>query len=281
MRRILGISNKIAILGVLVVAGCGDGATVDTVEAPASSGIAEAPMLTEPTVVAQLDGPFSNWANFETRFDVPVLIYRLSYCEPPEAFGMSPPWCETAIVDEAGHRVDVEEYDFDGERVLPLFEFDPIELPDGRLLVRTRSMADDAIEGWSQRNPDSVSPGGPVPPIVASKQSPLRLFVYDPDEETLTAVSHWPESRTFTTAISRSLQPDQILHTLILGGGRTVAYTVGFSGAGYDVPYALYLAPIPARAAGRAAAPSSEQFTTVVPTAPPPPTTAHTTTLGP
>ena len=142
-------------------------------------------------------------------------------------------------------------------------------------------MADDAIEGWSQRNPDSVSPGGPVPPIVASKQSPLRLFVYDPDEETLTAVSHWPESRTYSTAISRGLQPDQILHALVLGGGRTVAYTVGFNGAGYDVPYALYLAPIPARAAGRAAAPDSGPTATVAPTAPPPPTTAHPTTLGP
>lgn len=121
-----------------------------------------------------------------------------------------------------------------------------IELPDGRLLVRGRSAADETIEGWSQRNPDAVAPGDPVPPVVANQRPPVRLFVYDPGGETLTAVSRWPESRTYSTAISRGLGPDQILGALMLGGGRTVAFTVGFKGAGYDVPYALYLAPIPA-----------------------------------
>ena len=181
----------------------------------------------------------------------PVLIYRLSYCEPPED-------CESVIVDEVGRPIDAEESDFDGRRVLP-FAFNgdtpsiagfeswghPIELPDGRLLVRGRSAADDGIEGWSQRNPD-YAPDEPVPPIVDNQRPPVRLFVYDPNGETLTAVSHWPESRPYSTAISRGLGPDQILHAVILGGARTVAYTVGFNGAGYDVPHALYLAPIPA-----------------------------------
>lgn len=230
----------------LVVAGCSS-------SGDDSIAIADAPILTEPTIVAELEGSFSNWANFETRSDDPVLIYRLSICEPPED-------CESVIVDESGRPIDAVESDFDGERVLPLFTFDsdrpPIAgfessgdsfaLPDGRFLVRGRSAADVGIEGRSQRNPDAVAPGEPVPPIVANRTLPVRLFLYDPNGDTLTAVSHWPESRPYSTAISRGLGPDHLLDALILGGGRTVANTVGFSGAGYDIPYALYLAPIPA-----------------------------------
>jgi hypothetical protein len=230
----------------LMVAGCSS-------SGDNSIAIADAPILTEPTIVAELEGSFSNWANFETRSDVPIVIYRLSHCEPPAD-------CESIIIDESGRPIDAVESDFDGERVLPLFTFDndspsiagfessddSIALPDGRFLVRGRSAADVGIEGWSQRNPDAAAPGEPFPPIVANQRPPVRLFVYDPNGETLTAVSHWPESRPYSTAISRGLWPDHVLDALILEGGRTVAYTAGFSGAGYDLPYALYLAPIPA-----------------------------------
>jgi len=60
-------------------------------------------------------------------------------------------------------------------------------------------------------------------------------------------VSHVPASHEATTALGTSYGPDTVLEVTMLAGEEAVAYTVGFSGAAYDLTYALYLAPIPSR----------------------------------
>jgi len=36
-----------------------------------------------------------------------------------------------------------------------------------------------------------------------------------------------------------------VLDVVVLTGAQVVAYTLGFNGAGYDIPRDLYVAPIP------------------------------------
>lgn len=135
----------------------------------------------------------------------------------------------------------------DGPQGIPGFEpfNDGLRLPDGRILIRGRWDGDDPVAGWYQRNPDSVAPGEPEPPVNAVVDRPIRLFVVDATAGSAAPVSHVPVVRPFSTAVSVGEGPDVILQFVVLDGGRRVAYTAGFNGAAYDIPYVLYVAPIP------------------------------------
>lgn len=120
-----------------------------------------------------------------------------------------------------------------------------LQLPDGRVLVRGRWDGDELIAGWWQRNPDSVAPGEPEPPVEDVSELPIRLFVVDPEAGSVVPVSHVPVVRPYSTAVSVGEGPDVVLQFVVLDDGVTVAYTAGFSGAAYDVPWVLYEAPLP------------------------------------
>lgn len=74
---------------------------------------------------------------------------------------------------------------------------------------------------------------------------PIRLFLHDPSADLLTPVSEIPASREVSTAVSTSYGPDTVLRVELLPGDRSVAYSIGFNGAAYDIEYSLYLAPLP------------------------------------
>lgn len=119
-----------------------------------------------------------------------------------------------------------------------------ISLADGRLLVRGRSDADEPIAGWHRRNPALV-PEGEESPVIEDLARPIRLFVYDPTHGTLLPVSHIPDVRAYTTAATEGESPDVVLDVVVLEGEQVVAYTSGFNGAAYDIPYEVWVAPIP------------------------------------
>jgi hypothetical protein len=141
--------------------------------------------------------------------------------------------------------LELEEVDGPGD--IPGFEpFNRgLRLPDGRILIRGRWDGDEPIGGWWQRNPASVAPGEPEPPIEEVAERPIRLFVVDPGAGSVVPVSHVPVVRPYSTAISVGEGPDVVLRFVVLDEGARVAYTAGFNGAAYDIPQVLYLAPIP------------------------------------
>lgn len=134
-----------------------------------------------------------------------------------------------------------------GLQGIPGFEpfNDGLRLPDGRILIRGSWDNDDPIARWYQRNPDSVAPAEPQPPVFDAVDRPIRLFVVDATTGSVAAVSHLPVVRPFNTAISVGEAPDVVLNFVVLDSGRRTAYTAGFDGSAYEVPYVLYVAPIP------------------------------------
>lgn len=130
---------------------------------------------------------------------------------------------------------------------IPAFEpfNDPrIVLSDGRFVVRGRWLNDAPVAGWYQRNPALVAHGD-VNPILDNVQRPIRLFIYDPSAGEVTPVSHVPDVRPFSTAVLVGASPDAVLDVVVLSGERAVAYRSGFSGAAYDIPREIYVAPLP------------------------------------
>jgi hypothetical protein len=110
-------------------------------------------------------------------------------------------------------------------------------LDDGRMLIRGEWAEDDVMESWVQFHSEEERRD--------NARRPMRLFVYDPAADVLTPISDVPESHEWSTAVTQSFGPDGVLRVTLLPGGSTVAYSVGFNGAGYDIDTALYLAPIP------------------------------------
>jgi len=78
-------------------------------------------------------------------------------------------------------------------------------------------------------------------------EEPVRLFVYDPDDGSFEAISHYPETRPYSTAIIEGSGPDVVLDVYVVPNDAAVVYTVGFSGAAYDIAYELWIAQIPSR----------------------------------
>lgn len=120
-----------------------------------------------------------------------------------------------------------------------------IPLDDGRVLVVGQSGRDAPIAARYRRNPSSLAPGLPAPEWTEEAQLPVRLFVYDPGGDGLVAVSGIPETHDYATAVSEGTTPDAVLEVRVLPGGRLVAYSVGFRGAGYDSERDIFIAPIP------------------------------------
>lgn len=115
-----------------------------------------------------------------------------------------------------------------------------VELSDGRFLVIAQSFADAEIEGTFQRNL-----GGQFGPETTNRSRPFRLFVVDQDQNTAVPVSDVPTVRPYSTATSQGMSADAVLSLKVLPDESAVVYSVGFSGAAYDLAYELRLAPIP------------------------------------
>lgn len=122
-----------------------------------------------------------------------------------------------------------------------------IMLADGRRVLRGRWDGDDDMVSSWQPNPASVPPGEVVPDPVDTITKPVRLFVYDPETGEIRPVSHVPAIHPYSTAVSVGEAPDAVLDVVVLPGQQTVAYITGFSGAAYDLPREIYVAPIPPR----------------------------------
>jgi hypothetical protein len=76
---------------------------------------------------------------------------------------------------------------------------------------------------------------------------PIGLFLYDPTDDELSPVS---DIRCPARWLQRSrgvLARDTVLRVELLPVGRSVAYSVGFNGAAYDIEHSLDLAPLPSR----------------------------------
>ncbi len=119
-----------------------------------------------------------------------------------------------------------------------------LELPDGRVLVRGSLNADKEVESTGRRI--NLPEGATVEPW-SSSDPPVRLFVYDPADESFVAISHFPELRDFSTAVSESRGPDAIFDIHVVPGTPFVVYTSGRGGAAYSIPFESYLAEIPTR----------------------------------
>ncbi len=110
-------------------------------------------------------------------------------------------------------------------------------LTDGRYLILGRWDEDEPTESWQQPN-DSTE-------RTIEQVRPVRLFLYDPTSELITPISEIPQSHAVSTAVTTSFGPDTVLEVAVLPGEMVVVYTVGFNGAGYDIPNALYMARLP------------------------------------
>ncbi len=170
-------------------------------------------------------------------FDGPVLVVS------------GDPWTVVADAwtDLAENGAGIEPVELDH----PIPDFEPfrrgVPLDDGRFLVRGRWDRDEPIDSWFQRNPNAVPPGEEQPPRTDRSEPPIRLFVVDPERGEVEPISGWPTVRGYSTALSIGATPDLVLQLVVSPDQDAVAYTVGFSGAAYDIPYELWLAPIPPR----------------------------------
>lgn len=114
------------------------------------------------------------------------------------------------------------------------------DLSDGRSLVLGRWLQDDPLETWSV----PLSTEGPGERVDRSDR-PIRLFVVDWETDAVTPVSAIPDSHVLRTATGEHMFFETVLEFDVESDERTVRYTAGWNGAGYDVPYSLWLAPIP------------------------------------
>jgi hypothetical protein len=111
-------------------------------------------------------------------------------------------------------------------------------LGDGRYLIRGRSDRDQPMDSWVERTETGRT---------AEPRRSIGLFPYDPTDDEPSPVSGIPMSSEVSTAISRSFGPDTVLRVELLPGDRSVANSVGFNGAAYDIEHSLYLTPLPSR----------------------------------
>lgn len=136
-----------------------------------------------------------------------------------------------------------------GDAAEPIPGFDSfndprIALSDGRFVVRGRWDGDEPVAIKVQRHPDVVGEGEDNP-ITETLLPPVRLFVWDPAGGEMLPVSHIPDVFPFSTAMSVGESPDVVLDVVVLQGEQVLAYVSGFSGAAYDLPREVYVAPIP------------------------------------
>jgi hypothetical protein len=236
-------------------------------------------LLGEPLQLAG-DDLGSEVHEWDTMPERAIVVYRASVCSEPECeskkatlFAVDErgePWVITDLNDDAQFEIDGEgtvRVSVPGEEVqtfamnspapvvqksvesVPrVFEgipgFEPHNdivavLSDGSFLIRGRWDGDELMETWLQfvNEPERTS----------EFRRPIRLFLHNPINGDLAPVSGIPVSREASTAVADSFGPDTVLRVQLLAGERAVAYSVGFNGPAYDVEYALYLAPLPAK----------------------------------
>ncbi len=230
MKRLLALVLAVAVGG-LVVATLVQGA-----DGPADASFGA---LTEPVLLVDGD---TCCGTFEVLVDEPIVRHRTTAAENQFLDGAG-----AQVADPGGGASQagiVAAPPFD-DSTLPGFEpFNDgrIPLPDGRLIVRGRLETDaDMMATWRQTMGEDSGDER------TSVLKPVRLFVFDPADETFVALSPIPGVRPYTTATSEGSGPDVVLTYQVFVDEQVVVFTLGFSGAAYDLPYEAYLAPIPVR----------------------------------